>query len=537
MRSGKLITRLDRYVFRQFLLALIAVTGGLTALIWLTQSLRFVELVVNHGLSFGVFMELTGLLIPSFVAVILPITTFVVVQFIYMRLAGDRELTVMRAAGLSPFALSRPALVLAVLAVAACYGLNMVVVPASLQAFREFQWEIRNKVVAFLLQEGVFTQISSDVTVYVRSRDPSGVLRGILIDDARDKRAHATVLAERGRLVEGANGPEVLLFNGTRQEIDPKTGRLDILTFHQNVLDLADAAHGDSTRVPDMSEVSLSALLDPHPANPRDAPKWIAEAHKRLTTPLTALSFALVALLSVLTGTFRRHGSLLRPLAGVAAVVGLLALELLVQDMAARNNRLLALVWIQAIVPGMVCGWLLLGPPLVAALAGLGAPAHAAFRRASGGPGHDPGGDAVALHRPAVHRLGAGDAGRPDRAGFAVRFHRAAAPVGDPPRSHVRPGGRDRGAAAAVHRHAGAAIRRAAWRDAELLAADPLIGADRGAGSRRFGLGVPDRAGAVRAAAGRLRHRRDQPDFLGDVRPRGNPGEHVPERQRAARWT
>ena len=79
-----------------------------------------------------------------------------------------------------------------------------------------------------------------------------------------------------------------------------------------------------------------------------------------------------MALLSVLTGTFRRHGSLLRPLAGVAAVVGLLALELLVQDMAARDNRLLALVWIQAILPGMVCGWLLLGPPLVAALARFG---------------------------------------------------------------------------------------------------------------------------------------------------------------------
>lgn len=367
MRPDRLITRLDRYVFRQLFVALLAVTGGLTALIWLTQSLRFVELVVNHGLSFGVFFELTGLLIPSFVAVILPITTFVVVQFVYQRLAGDRELTVMRAAGLSPFALSRPALALALLATGACYVLNLVLVPASLREFRTFQWEIRNKVVAFLLQEGVFTQVSADVTVYVRSRDPAGNLRGILIDDARDKRAHATILAESGRLIEGPNGPEVLLFNGTRQEIDPKTKRLDILTFRQNVLDLADAAHSDEARLPDMSEVPLAALLNPHPANPQDAPKWIAEAHKRLATPITALSYALVALLSVLTGTFRRHGSLLRPLAGVAAVVALLALELLCADLAARNNALLPLIWLQAILPGLACFWLLLGPQLFGA--------------------------------------------------------------------------------------------------------------------------------------------------------------------------
>ena len=176
------LTRIDRYVLRQLLLALIAVTGGLVALIWLTQSLRFVELVVNRGLSFGVFFQLTGLLIPNFVAVILPITTFVVVQFVYQRLAGDRELTVMRAAGLSPVALARPALLLAVLAVAACYLLNVLggagqPSPRS----RQFQFEIRNRLAAFLLQEGVFTPMSDDLTVYVRGRDRDGTLRGILV--------------------------------------------------------------------------------------------------------------------------------------------------------------------------------------------------------------------------------------------------------------------------------------------------------------------------------------------------------------------
>ena len=50
------------------------------------------------------------------------------------------------------------------------------------------------------------------------------------------------------------------------------------------------------------------------------------EAHRRLATPLTALSFTLVALVAVLMGTFRRHGGLLRPVVAVLAVVGLLAL-------------------------------------------------------------------------------------------------------------------------------------------------------------------------------------------------------------------
>lgn len=365
MRSGKLITRFDRYIFRQLALALIAVTGGLTALIWLIQSLRFVELVVNHGLSLVVFLELTGLLVPSFIAVILPINTFVVVQFVYQRLAGDREITVMRGAGLSPLDLSRPALFLTFLVIVIGFVLNLWLVPASLTAFREFQWQIRNQMAAFLLQEGVFTDISDDLTVYVRSRDPDGVLHGILVDDERDKSAPATILAERGRLVEGPTGPRVLLLDGSREEVDHQTGRLNVLTFSQNDVDLSDNKTNGGERMRDITELPLGELLDPHPPNPQDIPKWIAEAHKRLTSPLAAFSYAFVALVSVLTGTFRRHGSFLRPLAAVGVMVVLIACSLAAQNLSARNNGWLPLLWLQAVAPGLICAWFLLGPQLL----------------------------------------------------------------------------------------------------------------------------------------------------------------------------
>jgi lipopolysaccharide export system permease protein len=213
---------------------------------------------------------------------------------------------------------------------------------------------------AFLLQEGVFTPISDKLTVYVRSRDPDGTLRGILVDDGRDPSAHATVLAERGRLLEGPNGPQVLLINGSREEIDHQTGRLNILTFKQNEIDLADAIRTDEARPADMSEVPLGELLNPHPANPQDIPKWIAEGHKRLATPLTSLSYALIALLSVLTGAFRRHGGFVRPIVTIVMVVALLALGLAFDTLAVRNNALIPLMWAQAVVPGLLCGWLLL---------------------------------------------------------------------------------------------------------------------------------------------------------------------------------
>ncbi len=362
-----LLSQLDRYVLRQLTAALLAATGGLVALIWLTQSLRFVELVVNRGLSFGTFLHLTGLLIPNFVAVILPITTFVVVQFVYQRLAGDRELTVMRAAGLSPMALARPALVLAAAVVAACYWLDVLVVPVSYTAFREQQFEIRNRLAAFLLQEGVFTPISDDLTVYVRSRDTDGTLRGILVEDERQKNSRATILAERGRLVNGPAGPRVLLEAGSRQEIDRSSGRLNVLTFAENSIDLASNSRNAEQRYRDATEMSLGELLHPDASiSQRDVGKLLVEAHRRLSAPLTAMSFALVALLSVLTGTFQRHGNVLRPLAAVLTVVALLALGLATANLAARQTALIPLIWLHATLPGAVCAWLLLGPQALA---------------------------------------------------------------------------------------------------------------------------------------------------------------------------
>ncbi len=361
------ISRIDRYLFRQLLGALVVVTGGLVALIWLTQSLRFVELVVNRGLSFGVFLRLTGLLIPGFVAVILPITCFVVVQFVYQRLAGDRELTVMGAAGLSPVALARPALAVAALAIGVGYALTLWVVPNSAGAFRAFQFEIRNQIAAFLLQEGVFTQISDDLVVYVRQRDQDGTLHGILVDDGRDRAHHATVLAETGRLLDSPDGPRVLLENGSRQEIDAQTGRLNLLTFKQNTIALTEPGRGSTTRLRDMGEMGLGELLDPDPAtaNPRDFPKMRVEAHKRLVLPLSTFSYVMVALVAVLSGAFRRHGSMMRPFVAIVAVVGLVAMGLALDSLAVRQPGFIPLMYVRAVLPGLLCALWLFGPVLV----------------------------------------------------------------------------------------------------------------------------------------------------------------------------
>ncbi len=357
------LRRIDRYIFGQLLIALVLVTTGLVALIWLTQSLRFIQIIVNHGLSPLVFIRLTLLLVPSFLATILPITCFIVVLFIYARLAGDRELTVMRAAGLSDFALARPALAIAGLAMLACYGLNLLLVPVSLSDFRDYEFEIRNQIAAFLLEPGVFTDVADHVTVYVQSRGADDSLQGILIEDARDPSAPATILARSGQLMVNAQGPVVELRDGSREQIDARTGRLDVLTFDRNVLSLAQAAKAGTPEMTDSAEASLPELFHPSIAlSAAEQAKWLVEAQRRLTAPLAAISYTLIGLFATLTGVFRRHGGLVRPAGAVIVVTLLVALSLGVNNLAARSLALLPLVWIAVLLPGIVAGTLLFTP-------------------------------------------------------------------------------------------------------------------------------------------------------------------------------
>lgn len=364
------MTLLDRYLFRQLALALLAVTVGLAALVWLTQSLRFIELVLDRGLSLAVFFELTSLLLPSFFSVILPITTFIVMLFVHLRLAGDRELVVMRAAGLSNWQIARPGLGLALIVVAVMSLLNFWLVPLSHTAFRQWQFEIRNQLVGVLLQEGVFSTVGNDLTVYARKRDADGTLRGILVHDQREAGGAVTILAQSGRITPGAEGPRVTLYDGVRQQMEKGPSgtppRLSVLRFSENSVDLARVARTEETRSRDSRERSIAELLDPDPAEglrPREIRRFRAEAHQRMASPLTALSFALVGLAVALTGQFRRHGGGVGVALGIGVMVALLALGLTISNAAARRDGLLWLIWLHAALPAVISAWWLGGAP------------------------------------------------------------------------------------------------------------------------------------------------------------------------------
>lgn len=348
----------DRLVIRQLLVGVIFVSAVLTGVIWLTQSLRFIDWIVNRGLDAGSFLHLIMLLLPNFLVIILPIAVFTTILFTYTRLINDREVVVMRAVGVSPLGLARPGIIVALLVTGCAYAMHLVVVPSANQALKALQWEIRYNVSHVLLEEGAFNDFGDGITVYVRERSGDEQLRGILVHDSRDPARIYTLMAERGALVRGqGGGSRVILFNGSRQEVDEQNHSLSILYFERYTFELDDSRDGAVERHRDARERRLGELLDVRndpTVEPRDHGRFLVTAHHRLTAPLSALVYALIGLACLLTGSFRRSGQApLNALAiAIAVFLGLAALG--VENIAARQPRLVPLMYVFALVPAIV---------------------------------------------------------------------------------------------------------------------------------------------------------------------------------------
>ncbi len=344
---------INSYIAKQLLTAVLVVVVSLTCVIWLSQSLRFVDMIVNRGLPLATFVYLTMLLLPTWLSIVLPIAGFAAVLFIYNRMTGDREIVVLEASGLSPMRLARPALLVSVVITLLCYVMTLYLIPLSYRAFKELQFQIRHNYTEVLLREGVFNTIAKNITVYVRARQESGELSGIIVHDNRDQNQQVTLIAERGAFVVTEAGPRVFMQNGNRQSRDNVTGRTSLLYFDRYTVELGGSKSVAQRAWRDQNELFLPELLNPteEETAPRNFNEYIAEGHSRLSTPLLGLALPLLGLAVLLRGEFSRRGQPWRILIAITAAILLEGLGLGAKFVATKQPWMIPLMYVVTIAP------------------------------------------------------------------------------------------------------------------------------------------------------------------------------------------
>jgi lipopolysaccharide export system permease protein len=271
---------------------------SLTAVIWVTQALRDIDIMTSQGQTILVFIGITGLIIPLLVLVIAPIALLIAVAHVLHKMSTDSEIIVLNASGMSPWVFFRAFMLVAIVVALFVAMVSAYFAPKGLRMLRDWLTEVRADVVSTVLQPGRFTSLESGVTLYIRERGRNGQLLGIFLDDRRNPKERLTVLAESGELLDNVKGTYLVLQNGMLQRHEAGQRDPTMVSFERYAFDLSQFAGGAQAVTYSIRERYLWQLLFPSATDKfyiEQPGQFRAELHDRLMAPLYPLAFVVIA--------------------------------------------------------------------------------------------------------------------------------------------------------------------------------------------------------------------------------------------------
>ena len=154
-----------------------------------------------------------------------------------------------------------------------------------------------------------------------------------------------------------------MVYDGSRQDFNPKTGALNRLDFERYSVDFPEPdIMKNRWKEPD--ERTFMELLNPDKLNKRDVDNidsFTVEAHRRIIGPFLTLSFTMIALSFLLLGPANRRGQNKRITIAILAIVLLQGFYLSVFNFADKQFIGLLLMYAIIFVP-IIVGLFLLSP-------------------------------------------------------------------------------------------------------------------------------------------------------------------------------
>ena len=351
--------KLNLYITKQVIIGFLLVSFSLMSIIWLSQSLRFLDLIASDGISVSIFIKLTSLLMPRIFSILAPISLFAAVLFVYNRMLSDQELVVMKSAGISPWQLAKPAVWVGIALLFFNIWLMNFGIPLSETAFKDLQWKVKNNVSHLMFREGEFTNLQKDksLTVFITSHEDDNTVSGVLINDERNPQKRSTITAEKGIIHTTPSGPRIILINGTHQELSKNNSRFSSVSFERYSLDFGlkgtKSKGKDSARTHSFGEL-INALKN-QSLSPNDQRKWFVEGNKRIIGPFLAVLYSLIACCGILISNFNRRGQTKTIAISLTSVVLIQAIDLTSGNLAAKNLGWLSLMYANIIIPLIFC--------------------------------------------------------------------------------------------------------------------------------------------------------------------------------------
>ena len=352
------------YIFNQLLRTTLALTLVLVGIIWLFQTIRILELVVNRGAAVGDFLIMSVASMPLWLMIAIPISGFIAVNWVFSRILADRELLVMQSIGLSPLQLAKAPVALGILLTTFLAVNTVYILPTSFGVYKDLQFKFRNSIPTILLRDGVFIEVVNDMTMFIGSRDDNDIMRDLFIHDARIADRIITMTAQSGEFIERDGSPTLILQNGERSERNAEGQSGAVLLFDTHSVTITRNSSQQTERATvDINEDSISNLLSPDAApSPQYYLQRHAEGHYRIASPWLGLSLALLSAAIILRGQIRRDLWTKRASLNIGSCVLVIIAVVVSRGWVTNNASLWPLIHLSVLAPIIIAFWLLHQP-------------------------------------------------------------------------------------------------------------------------------------------------------------------------------
>lgn len=325
------MTRFDRYMIGQ-MVRLFGLFGlVLVGIYWINRAVILFDKLIADGQSTGLFLEMTLLILPSMMLIVIPFAAFAAALSATNRLHTESELTIIRSAGVSPWRLARPVAIFGLLVMLFMLVLANVIVPTSQYRLALREAEIARNQTVRILTPGEFTQPTPGVTIFIKDRDSTGKMTDVMISDRRNPNRQMIHSADEAHLVDIDGHPVLIMLRGTTQILTQENQSLSVTRYDQLGYDLQSTLIRSGEARHSVTTLPTLTMFAASPETQAEVKATAAQlrgfAHSRIGQPLLGLAAALLGFTPLLLGGFSRFGLRPQMIVAVALIIVPMALD------------------------------------------------------------------------------------------------------------------------------------------------------------------------------------------------------------------
>ncbi|MHC1751468.1 LPS export ABC transporter permease LptF [Humidesulfovibrio sp.] len=223
---------IHRQILKEHASLFLLIGSCLLGLILVGRMLQLREMLLSQNLGMLDILRLFVYLSPAFMLLLTPIACMLSVFLTFLRMAADRELTALKASGVSLYQLLPAPLVFCSLCTLFSLYVSLFGVSWGMEQFKLSLMEFARTKTKLSLQAGVFNQEFPGLTIYAQQVDlDSGDIRFVFVQDKTSKGFTTTVVAPEGSVTTDSAKEQIRVEFKNGKIFRREGEKLDVLHF------------------------------------------------------------------------------------------------------------------------------------------------------------------------------------------------------------------------------------------------------------------------------------------------------------------